>query len=89
MIYRDRKHDSGSFAGQLERYKPDPHPRTGFFELGDPAVGRDAHHKKNAIFTETLDAAIHLIRTYGFSLRMRGNLTNQRNLISANEIEGL
>lgn len=89
MIYRERHHEAGDFAGQTERYEVSPHPETGLFELGDPAVGKESHHKKNAIFTETLDAALHLVRKYGFSLRMRGNLTNQRNLISANEIKGL
>ena len=88
MIYRDRHHNAGDFAGQTERFEVSPHPVSGLFELGDPTVGNESHHKKNAIFTETLDAALHLVRSHGFSLRMRGNLTKQRNLISASEIEG-
>jgi hypothetical protein len=72
----------------MERYLPDSSAE-GFFELGDPLVGGEKHHQKNAVFTKTIEAAVHLIRAHGFSLRMRGNLTGQRNLISAQEIEGL
>jgi hypothetical protein len=89
MIFRERYHDSGDFVGQTERYEVSPHPVSGLFELGDPDVGIESHHKKNAIFTETLEAALYLIRTYGFSIRMRGDLTKQRNLISANELQGV
>ncbi len=89
LVFRNRLHDDGNLAGQTERYEISPHPDTGLFELGDPKVGKEAHHKKNAIFTETLDAALHLVRSYGFSIRMRGDLTKQRNLISADEIQGL
>ena len=88
-VFRDRLHEDGDFAGQTERYEISPHPDTELFELGDPKVGKESHHKKNAIFTETLDAALYLVRNYGFSIRMRGNLTKQRNLISADEIQGL
>ena len=89
MIYRERAHIDGDFAGQTERYEVSPHPVSGLYELGDPSIGAEAHHKKNAVFTETLEAALHLVRKYGFSLRMRGDLTQQRNLISASEIKGL
>ena len=86
--HRVRSHDDGPFAGHLEHYFPDADDR-GFYELGDPKRGNEKHHKKNAIFVETIGMALHLVRTYGFSIRMRGNLTNQRNLISADEIECL
>ncbi len=88
-VFRERHHVDGDFAGQTERYEISPHPVSGLFELGDPLIGEKKHHKPNAIFTETIDAAVHLIRTYNFSIRMRGNLTNQRNLIRAEEIQGL
>ena len=87
-VYRERRHKSGRFKGQIERYLPDPDTR-GLYELADPKLGREKHHKKNAIWASTESAALHLVKTYGFSLRMRGYLTGQRNLISASEIEGL
>jgi hypothetical protein len=86
--HRVRRHSGGDFAGQLEHYFPDADER-GFHELGDPKRGPEKHHKPNAIFVESIEMALHLVRTYGFSLRMRGNLTNQRNLISADKIECL
>ena len=89
QVFRNRLHGEGDYVGQTERYEISPHPDTGLFELGDPKVGKEAHHKKNAIFTETLEAAMYLVRSYGFSIRMRGDLTKQRNLISADEIQGL
>ena len=82
--YRNRQLDDG----QTERYIPDP-DASGMYELGDPKRGSEKHHKKNAIFVPTLEMALHLVREYGFSLRMRGEITGQRNLISAAEIEGL
>ncbi len=88
-IYRNRLHDEGDHAGKVERYELSPHPESGLFELGDPKVGKEAHHKKNAIFTATEATALHLVRRYGFSIRMRGDRTKQRNLISADEVEGL
>lgn len=89
IIYRNRMHNEGDHAGKIERFELSPHPESGLFELGDPKVGKAAHHKKNAIFTQTEEAALRLVRLYGFSIRMRGDLTKQRNLISANEIEGI
>ncbi len=89
QIFRNRLHEDGNFAGQVERYVISPHPDTDLFELGDPKVGKEAHHKKIAIFTEIVEAALYLVRSYGFSIRMRGDLTQQRNLISADEIQGL
>ena len=86
--HRVRRHETGQFVGRLEHYFPDADER-GFYELGDPKIGPEKHHKKNAIFTESIEAALHLVRTYGFSIRMRGNLTNQRNLIGAADIECL
>jgi hypothetical protein len=88
LAYRDRLHKAGAFAGQIERYWPDADDR-GLFELGDPEIKKMSHHKPNAIFVENEAAAIRLVRRYGFSLRMRGELTGQRNLISATKIEDI
>jgi hypothetical protein len=57
------------------------------FELGDPEVKKISHHKPNAIFVENEAAAVRLVRKYGFSLRMLGDVTGQRNLISASKIK--
>jgi hypothetical protein len=87
-VYRERHHKSGQWAGQVERYLPDADAR-GLYELADPNLGEEKHHKKNAIFASSESVALHLVRKYGFSLRMRGYFTGQRNLISATEIKGL
>ena len=87
--YRDRIHDSGEFAGQTERYEITPNPENGMFELGDPTVGREKHHQKNAIFVRELLVALHLVKQHRFAIRMTGDLTRQRNLISADQIKGM
>lgn len=74
--------------GRIETYIPSPDARQ-LFELGDPKRGKQNHHKKNAIFVETIEMAEYLVREHRFSLRMKGDLTGQRNLISADEIEGV
>jgi hypothetical protein len=86
LVFRERLHKTGALAGQVETYWPD-HDARGLYELGDPKVGKKCHHKPNAIFVENEQAAVRLVREYGFSLRMRGYLTGQRNLISAAEIK--
>ena len=85
LAYRDRLHKEGPLAGQTERFWPDPDDR-GLFELGDPEIKGSSHHKPNAIFVENEPAAVRLVRRYGFSLRMRGEVTGQRNPISAAKI---
>lgn len=74
--------------GKLEHYFPDA-DGNGMYELGDPSIGIESHHKKNAIFVHSIEMALHLVRTRGFSIRMRGDVTGQRNLISAAQIECL
>ena len=74
--------------GREEVYLPSQ-SNDGLFELGDPKRGAEKHHRKNAVFVEEIEMAEHLVREYGFSLRMKGSLTGQRNLISASEIEGV
>lgn len=86
--HRVRKHTTGLLAGTLEYHFPDANS-DGHYELVDPALGREMHQKKKAVYTNGITAALHLVRTYGFSIRMRGNLTGQRNLIRAEEIQDL
>ncbi len=86
--HRVRRHDTGPLAGTLEHYFPDA-DENGMYELADPAIGPERHHKKNAIFTSSISVAIHLVCAHGFSIRMRGDKTGQRNLISRNDIQGL
>ena len=92
LVYRDRKHTDGEFNGQTERYWPDPDAR-GLYELGDPKVpkkpdGKNQNQQKqHAIFVETQENAVRLVREYGFSLRMKGDLTGQRNLIKPDSIK--
>ena len=86
--HRVRVHRDGEHAGRLEHYFPDSDEQ-GYYVVADPALGREKHHKKNAIITRSIAVALHLVRNYGFSIRMRGNLTNQWNLISRNQIQGL
>ena len=88
LVYRDRLHKVGEFSGQTEMYWPD-HDGRGLFELADPFFGNEKHHKKNAIFVGSEEAAVSLVKKLGFHLRMRGSLTGQRNLISPEEIKDL
>ena len=74
--------------GRLEHYFPEE-DANGMYELGDPKRGSEQHHKKNAIFVGSIEMAWHLVREHGFSIRMTGNVTGQRNLISAQQIECL
>ena len=86
--YRVRRHEDGPFAGRVEHYFPDADER-GLHVFGDPALGGEKHRAKNAFFTDNIQTALHLVRTYGFSIRMRGDLTKQWNLIRRDEIQGL
>lgn len=85
---RVRRHEDGEHAGKLEHYFPDA-DADGFYRLADPAIGREKHHVDNAILTKNISVALHLVRTHGFSIRMRGNLTKQWNLIRHQEIQDL
>ncbi|WP_174278409.1 hypothetical protein [Sphingomonas bacterium] len=74
--------------GRIEHYFPDANS-DGFYELSAPSIGSEAHHKKNTILVASIELALHLVREHGLSIRMNGNLTSQRNLISASQIECL
>ena len=69
-----------------ERYEP-ALTRDGRFQLADPAYGSVKHHSKHAVYADTLDEALELVRSKGFSLWMRGADTNQRNLIAPSSIQ--
>lgn len=72
--------------GRVEEYTPMTN-RNGQFILADRAV--DPQHNKavNQFFVDSLDALVARVRKGGVSVRMRGNLSGQPNLISAAEIE--
>jgi hypothetical protein len=59
----------------------------GYFVLADRAVDRQHNKAINQFYLKDVDAVIARLRKGGVSLRMRGNLTGQPNLISAREIE--
>ena len=59
--------------------------KNGKFELGDPAHGRKKHHKKNRIEIYEIEEVVRLVAS-GFSLRMRGEMTNQWNMIAPKNI---
>jgi hypothetical protein len=92
LVYRERQHTDGKHAGQSEVYWPDPDER-GLFELGDSKVpkkpdGKNQNQRKeHAIFVENEKNAVRLVREYGFSFRMKGELTGQRNLIKPESIK--
>ena len=86
--HRVRKHEDGAHVGRLEHYFPDADSE-GFYRLADPALGPEKHHLKYAILTKNISVALHLVRVHGLSIRMRGNLTQQWNLIRREEIQGL
>ena len=71
--------------GRVEEYEP--YKRNGFYVLADRAV--DPQHNKalNEFYVKDLEAVAARLRRGGVSLRMRGRLSGQKNLISAAEIE--
>lgn len=75
-----RKRDTG------ETYLPHVN-RNGHYVLGDPKNGKVMHHAKFKVFASTLEEAVALVESRGFYLWMKGQTTNQTNLISPGEIE--
>jgi hypothetical protein len=67
-----------------ERFEP--HLRVdGCYQLADPKIPGEAHHRKNAIFVRTKgEVETYLAR--GYSLRMRGVQSRQVNQICAGSI---
>ena len=72
--------------GRVEEYTPMTN-KHGQYILADRAV--DPQHNKavNQFFVESLEALAARVRKGGVSVRMRGDLSGQPNLISAAEIE--
>jgi len=72
--------------GRVEEYTPMLN-KHGQYILADRTV--DAQHNKaaNQFFVDSVEALAARIRKGGVSVRMRGNLSGQPNLISASEIE--
>ena len=72
--------------GRIEEYRPMLN-KHGQYTLADRAV--DPQHNKavNQFFVDSLEALIARVRQGGVSVRMKGNITGQPNLISAAEIE--
>jgi len=72
--------------GRVEEYTPMTN-KHGQYILADRAV--DPQHNKavNQFFVDSLEALVARIRKGGVSVRMRGSISGQPNLISAAEIE--
>jgi hypothetical protein len=72
--------------GQVEEYTPMTN-KHGQFILADRAV--DPQHNKavNQFYVDSLEALAARVRKGGVSVRMRGSVSGQPNLISAAEIE--
>lgn len=72
--------------GRIEEYLPMVN-KHGQYTLADRAV--DPQHNKavNQFFVDSIEALAARVRKGGVSVRMKGSLTGQPNLISAAEIE--
>lgn len=72
--------------GRVEVYRPLLNS-DGYYVLADRAV--DPQHNKavNQFFIKDLTAVIARLRRGGVSIRMRGEITGQPNLISSTEVE--
>lgn len=72
--------------GRVEDYLPMLN-KHGQYTLADRAV--DPQHNKavNQFFVDSIEAVVARLRLGGVSLRMKGSITGQPNLISAAEIQ--
>lgn len=72
--------------GRKETYEP-MRNADGYYILADRVV--DPQHNKavNQFYVKDIDAVAARLRAGGVSLRMKGDITGQPNLISASEIE--
>ncbi|MFN0115375.1 MAG: hypothetical protein ACKVPY_11930 [Paracoccaceae bacterium] len=82
LIRRRRRLDDGRIETFLPLKNAD-----GYYILADRAV--DPQHNKavNQFFVKDIAAVVARLRRGGVSLRMRGDITGQPNLISSGEIE--
>lgn len=84
-------------AIQLRRRRVLPDGRTetftpmkngdGYFILADRTVDPQHNKAANQFFVKDIEAVAARVRAGGVSLRMRGDITGQPNLISSGEIE--
>lgn len=72
--------------GQVEEYTPMTN-KHGQYILADRAVDPQHNKAANQFFVDSLEALAARVRKGGVSVRMRGSISGQPNLISAAEIE--
>jgi hypothetical protein len=63
-----------------------PYREHGCYVLGDPAHGREKHHKRFAVRVRTLEEVLDRVRR-GFSVRMTDGITSWPPLISPRSLE--
>jgi hypothetical protein len=66
-----------------ERFTPHCY-RDGLYRVANPALGRIKHHAASQVAIRADEIAAYLQK--GYSLRMRGELSGQVNLIAASKI---
>ena len=71
-------------AADGERYFPHRY-KDGLYRVADSALGATKHHRANQIAVRAQEIGSYLQK--GFSLRMRGEISRQVNLIVASEIK--
>lgn len=72
--------------GRTETYTP-MRNGDGYYILADRIVDRQHNKAANQFYLKDIEAVAARIRAGGVSLRMRGDITGQPNLISSGEIE--
>jgi len=72
--------------GRVEIYRPMKNA-DGYYVMADRAVDPQHNRAINQFYVKDLEAVAARLRRGGVSLRMRGDLGRQPNLISAGEIE--
>jgi hypothetical protein len=72
--------------GRVEIYTPYPN-EDGYYVMADRVADAPHNHAINQFYLKDLAAVVARLRRGAVSLRMKGDLTGQKNLISAREIE--
>ena len=72
--------------GRTENFTP-MKTGDGYFILADRVVDPQHNKAANQFFVKDIEAVAARVRAGGVSLRMRGDITGQPNLISSGEIE--
>ena len=81
-VFRQRELEDG----RVEEYTPMTN-KHGQYILADRAVDPQHNKAANQFFVDSLEALAARVRKGGVSVRMRGSISGQPNLISASEIE--